>query len=256
MRACSRQSRHAIIGVLAVTAFAGAFWYLAESASTRALLRADLNGDVGLARLMQTSTSRGRAVFRTSCVSCHGPGGEGDPGLGVPNLRDQDWLFGTGSPAEIERIVAYGIRSHHPKAWNLTAMPAYASAAPLQGQSLPSLTPTEISDLVEYLVSLSGRQADVAGSDRGKKLFTTTAGCSDCHAADGRGDASIGAPNLTDQVWLYSDGSRAAITDSISHGHQGVCPAQVNRLSAAEIREVVLYVYSLSHPAPFDNRVD
>jgi cytochrome c oxidase cbb3-type subunit 3 len=255
MRSRSTHARRAV-GVVALAIYAGVFWYLTESAPTRALLRTDPNAIPEIADLMQFGASHGRIVYRASCVSCHGPGGEGDPSLGVPSLRDQDWLYATGSPAEIERTVAYGIRSHHPKAWNLTAMPAYARAIPLQGQNLPSLTPTQISDLTEYLVSLSGHQADVAASDRGKRLFTVAAGCFDCHADDARGDASIGAPNLTDQIWLYGDGSRAAIADSISYGHQGVCPAQVNRLSAAEIREVALYVYTLSHPVAFDKKVD
>jgi cytochrome c oxidase cbb3-type subunit III len=240
----------------AVALFAGIFWYATESASARALLRTDPDRIPGIARLMRFGTSHGRTVYRASCESCHGPGGEGDPSLGVPNLRDQDWLYADGSPAEIERTVAYGIRSDHPKARNLTAMPAYARATPLRGQDLPSLTPSQINDLVEYLVSLSGHQADVAASDRGKKLFTITAGCFDCHAGDARGDAAIGAPNLTDSIWLYGDGSRAAIAGSISYGHQGVCPAQVNRLSAAEIREVALYVYSLSHPTQFEKKAD
>ena len=257
MRSRSRYARRAVgAGVVAVAISAGVFWYVTENASARALLRTDPNGIPEIGGLMQFGTSQGRAVYRASCVSCHGPGGEGDPSLGVPNLRDQDWLYATGSPAEIERTVAYGIRSRHPKAWNLTAMPAYARAVPLQGQNLPSLTPTQISDLVEYLISLSGRQTDVAASDRGKRLFTITAGCFDCHAEDARGDVSIGAPNLTDQIWLYGDGSRAAIADSISHGHQGVCPAQVNRLSAMEIREVALYVYTLSHPTLLEKKVD
>jgi cytochrome c oxidase cbb3-type subunit 3 len=252
------RSRHArcIVGAVAVAVFAGIIWYVTESVEARALLRADPNLIPGIAELMQFGTSHGHAVYRASCESCHGPGGKGDPSLGAPNLGDQDWLYANNSPAEIERTIAYGIRSRNPKARNLTAMPAYASATPLPGQELPSLTPPQINDLVEYLVSLSGRQADVAAADRGKILFKVTAGCFDCHADDARGDAAIGAPNLTDQIWLFGDGSRAAVAASIANGHQGVCPAQIDRLSAAEIREVALYVYSLSDPTPFDKRVD
>jgi cytochrome c oxidase cbb3-type subunit 3 len=253
MREHSKHARPAV-GVAAVAISAGVLWYVTQSASTHALLRADANDIPAIPRLMQYGTSLGRAVYRTSCVSCHGPEGEGDPRFGAPNLRDQDWLYSTGLPAEIERTVTYGIRSGHPKARNMTSMPAYARAAPLQGQHLPSLTPAQISDLVEYLVSLSGHQTGIAARNRGKKLFSTTAGCSDCHAEDARGDGSIGAPNLTDQIWLYGDGGRAAIADSISRGRQGVCPAQVNRLSVAEIREVALYVYTLSRP--FESKVD
>jgi cytochrome c oxidase cbb3-type subunit III len=254
MRARSRPLTAA--GTVAVAVFAGVFWYVTENASTRALLRTDPDAIPGVTRLMQFGIPHGHTVYRANCMSCHGQEGEGDPNLGVPNLRDQDWLYGSGSIASIERIVAYGIRSRHPKAWNLTDMPAYARATPLQGQNLPSLTSTQINDLVEHLVSLSGRQADVDASDRGKKLFATQAGCFDCHAEDARGDGVIGAPNLTDRIWIYGDGSRAATADSISNGRRGICPAQVNRLTAAEIREAALYVYSLSHPRASDKTLD
>ena len=79
-------------------------------------------------------------------------------------------------------------------------------------------------------------------------MYSGEGGCYDCHSADGKGDAAIGAPNLADKVTLYGDGSREALFESIANGRQGVCPAFVNRLHPAAIREVALYVYLLSHP--------
>jgi cytochrome c oxidase cbb3-type subunit 3 len=213
------------------------------------LVRADPNAVPNDPALMGLATRRGKAVYAQACAACHGAGARGDSSLGVPDLGDQDWLYGTGSPAEIERTVAYGIRSRYPKAWNLAAMPAYARPVPLLGQALPTLTPDEIHDLAEFLVNLEDDAADPAASDRGARLFNGAAGCYDCHSSDARGDPAIGAPDLADRIWLYGDGSRASIADSISFGRQGVCPAQIGRLSPAEIREVTLYVYDLSHPA-------
>jgi cytochrome c oxidase cbb3-type subunit 3 len=78
-------------------------------------------------------------------------------------------------------------------------------------------------------------------------LYAGDAGCYDCHALDAKGDAAIGAPNLTDTVTLYGDGSREALFMSIAQGRQGVCPAWIMTLSAAGIRETALYVHSISH---------
>ena len=241
---------HRIVASLAlVGAVAGAFWYATEIAPARSLLRLDPNAIPEQAGPMHFATAHGEKVFHAACASCHGAQGAGDQSLGVPNLTDADWLYGTGTPAEIERTISYGIRSRHPKARNLTAMPAYARDVPLPGQDWPALTPGEIGDLVAYVVSLSGSSEDVAASARGAALFTDKAGCFDCHAPDARGDAGVGAPNLTDAIWLYGDG-RAAIADSISYGRQGVCPAQAGHLRPAQIREAALYVYALSHRSP------
>ncbi len=222
-------------------------WYATEERPAEALLRADPNAVPQDAGLMTFAAAGGATVFGVACAGCHGPQGVGDPRYGVPNLADRDWLYGAGSPAEIERTVTYGIRSRHPKAWNVSAMPAYARAVPMPGLDLPTLTPDDIRDVAAYVVGLSRDDVDPAARERGAKLFTDRAGCFDCHAADARGDASIGAPNLTDTIWLYGDGTPAAIVDSISFGRQGACPAQADRLSPTQIREVALYVYSLSH---------
>ncbi len=219
------------------------------------LLRADPNVIPDRTVLMAFARRRGELLFGVHCAGCHGAEGQGDPGRGIPVLRDGDWLYGTGSVSDIEQVVKYGIRSDHPKAWNLAIMPAYATARPsVQDSKIPPLTPGNIRDLVEFLYREQGRSADGAAAVRGAELFARTGGCYDCHAVDGKGDSAIGAPNLTDAITLYGDGSRESLSMSIAYGRHGICPAWEARMSPAQIREVALFVYSLSHPVRLDKR--
>jgi cytochrome c oxidase cbb3-type subunit 3 len=215
----------------------------------RQLLRTDPNAIPSNTALMGFARGRGEALFEAYCSACHGARGQADTARGIPDLSDSDWLYGAGSVSDIEQIIRYGIRSHHPKAWNLAIMPAYAKAQPsVRDDKIPSLSPGNIRDLAEYLTHEQGQSADAAAADRGAALFAGAGGCYDCHAADGKGDSAIGAPNLTDRITLYGDGSREALSMSIAYGRHGMCPAWVTRISAAGIREVALFVYSLSHP--------
>ena len=216
--------------------------------SARRLLIADPNAIVADAPLFSAAVTEGREIYRNHCASCHGKVGEGDPGLGVPALGDHEWIYGTGTPAEIERIVTYGIRSHHPKTWNLAAMPAFATAMPSPTQKLNSLSPGQIADVSEYLMSLRGEPADPAAAARGASVYGGPGVCNDCHAADARGDSAIGAPGLMGPSWIYGDGSRQALSASIAQGRHGVCPAWIDRLNPTAIREVAMYIYALSRP--------
>jgi cytochrome c oxidase cbb3-type subunit III len=212
------------------------------------LLRMDPNAVPGNSDLAAFAHDRGERLFEAHCAACHGIQGQGDSGRGIPALNDSDWLYGTGSPSDIEQIIKYGIRSYHPKAWNLAIMPAYATAQPSARDSkIPPLTPGNIRDLVEFLIHRQGRTADDAAAARGGELFMGAGGCYDCHAVDAKGDSAIGAPNLTDQVTLYGDGSRESLSRSIFYGRHGMCPAWVKRISPAGIRELSVMVYSLSH---------
>jgi cytochrome c oxidase cbb3-type subunit III len=212
------------------------------------LLRMDPDAIQSDFALTAFAHDRGQQLFEAHCAACHGLQGQGDSGRGIPALNDSDWLYGTGSPSDIEQIIKYGIRSYHPKAWNLAIMPAYATAEPSARDSkIPPLTPGNIRDLVEFLIHQQGRPADETAAARGGELFTGAGGCYDCHAVDAKGDSAIGAPNLTDRVTLYGDGSRESLSMSISDGRHGVCPAWVSRISPAGIRELAVMVYSLSH---------
>ena len=213
------------------------------------LLRADPNAIPADTLLMAFAHDRGEALFEAHCALCHEAHGHGDPGRGIPRLGDDDWLYGTGLVSDIEQVIKFGIRSYHPKAWNLAVMPAYATPEPSARDSkiLP-LSPGNIRDLVEFLIQKQGRSSDGPAAARGSALFVGAGGCYDCHAMDAKGDSAIGAPNLTDRITVYGNGSRESLTMSIAYGRHGICPAWSARINPAEIREVAVFVYSLSHP--------
>ncbi len=212
------------------------------------LLRADPNALPSHAALMEFARRRGEVLFDAHCAVCHGTQGQGDPGRGIPTLSDDDWLYGSGSISDIEQVVRYGIRSNHPKAWNLAVMPAYGTLQPsARDDKIPPLSAANIRDLVEFLIHEQGRDAESAAAHRGGELFAGPGGCYDCHAADAKGDSAIGAPNLTDEITLYGDGGRESLWMSIAYGRHGMCPAWAGRISPAGIREVAVFVYSLSH---------
>jgi cytochrome c oxidase cbb3-type subunit 3 len=111
------------------------------------------------------------------------------------------------------------------------------------------LSPNDIDDVVQFLFQQEKRPADPDAAARGKKIFQTRGACWDCHGDQGEGDDAVGAPKLTDNIWLFGDSGADDIKDVIENGRKGECPAWVGRLSPAEILEVSLYIYSLSHSA-------
>ncbi|HEY0747463.1 MAG TPA: c-type cytochrome [Steroidobacteraceae bacterium] len=234
--------------VVAIACFIGAAVFATTSFEERRLLRADPNALPTDPALLHFAVSRGEPLFRAHCAACHGVSGAGNPTSGVPNLTDNDWLYGTGRIADIAQVIEYGIRSRNARAWNLAIMPAYARPRPNPSDPhIQPLSPQEISDVVEFLFDRQGRNADAAAAVRGAALFEGEAGCYDCHSTDAKGDSAIGAPDLTDAISLYGDGGRDALFQSIAYGRQGVCPAWIRRMSAAAIIETAVYVYSLSH---------
>jgi cytochrome c oxidase cbb3-type subunit 3 len=106
------------------------------------------------------------------------------------------------------------------------------------------LTPEQINDAAEYVLSLSKLPHDAAAAERGNAVFHGDGGCLACHGEDGKGNQQVGAPNLTDNIWLYA-GTKAAIQHQIEVGHGGVMPAWVDRLDPVTIKKLALYVHSL-----------
>jgi cytochrome c oxidase cbb3-type subunit III len=202
----------------------------------------------GDTELMRFALSRGAAAYAEHCAACHGSNLRGDPALGVPNLADNDWLYGTGRVSEIERVILYGIRSGNSKGWDLAHMPAFATARPYDQYAMAPLSPGDIHDVTTYLLSFRRPQADSAAVQRGRQIFhdTNKGVCNDCHGSDAKGDSAIGAPDLTDAIWLRGDGSRESIEETIAHGLTGHCPAWVTDLSPVTIRAMAVYVYSKS----------
>lgn len=196
--------------------------------------------------LASYAQSKGEPAYAEHCASCHGPQLQGDRIRNIPDLTDSDWLYGSGRVGEIERIVLYGIRSGNSKGWDLADMPAYSRQEPYRRYKTATLLPREIDDIAAYLLSFQSSPTDPAAVERGKKLFSGSekGGCWDCHGEDAEGDTAIGAPNLTDNIWLSGDGSPLSIHDSIAFGLAGHCPTWITQLPPATIRAIAVYVHS------------
>jgi cytochrome c oxidase cbb3-type subunit 3 len=201
--------------------------------------------------LMRFAMSRGPSAYAEHCARCHGAHLEGDPKWGVPNLADSEWLYGTGRVTEIERVVLYGIRSGNSKGWDLAHMPAFATLHPYNLYAIPPLKPHAIADVTTYVLSFQHPQSDAAAVERGNRIFHDPSGgnCVDCHGPDGKGDSAIGAPDLTDAIWLTGDGSRQSIEYTIAHGMAGHCPSWVTQLSPVTIRAIAVYVHATAAAA-------
>ncbi|HWW64547.1 MAG TPA: c-type cytochrome [Sphingomonadaceae bacterium] len=210
------------------------------------LMRADPDRILADPALARIALPLGRSLFAIHCAGCHGPEGEADRVKGVPDLRDGDYLYGVGRVSEIEGIVLHGIRGGDDKGWNLAAMPAYGTPHPYRSEPIKPLRPGEIRDVVQYLLAGQGRAADAGAARRGRALYVGKGGCYDCHGQDRYGDSAIGAPNLSDRITLYGDGSAAALYRSIAMGRAGVSPAFAHVLSPVEARAVAVYAGSLN----------
>lgn len=195
-----------------------------ERAAERAFtLRFESVKGVSLAVLAQdpTAMTTARNLFALNCSTCHGSDARG--AVGFPNLTDSDWLHGGGEQA-IFQSVAYGRNA---------AMPAWG---PVLGQK-------GVDEVMAYVLTLSGRAAPSESSRAGKVRFTTF--CAACHGIDGKGNQVIGAPNLTDDIWLWG-GSTRAIRETIAGGRTNHMPAHLERLGEVRVRLLAAYVYGLS----------
>jgi len=163
----------------------------------------------------------GERLFVNYCTTCHGSDGGGGPGF--PSLRDGDWLWG-GAPEAIKASILDG---------RTGAMPAWGAA----------LGPQGVHNVAEYVRSLSGWRADPNAAAQGKEKFQQL--CVACHGADGKGNTALGAPNLTDAIWLYG-GSQQAVMESIEKGRNGRMPAHREFLGEAKVHLLAAYVWSLS----------
>ena len=164
----------------------------------------------------------GQRLFMNNCSQCHGSDARGTKGY--PNLTDSDWLYG-GDPETIKQTITHGRQG---------MMPPMAQAVG---------SPQDISDLAHFVLSLSSSPHDSLKAASGKTKFSV---CTACHGIDGKGNQSIGAPNLTDKIWLHGWGEQA-IVQMINQGKRNVMPAQKDRLTASQIHVLTGYVWSLSH---------
>ncbi|CAK0752432.1 Cbb3-type cytochrome c oxidase subunit CcoP2 [Gammaproteobacteria bacterium] len=196
----------------------------------------------------------GKRLFLNYCAACHAADAKGNKGY--PNLTDNDWLWG-GDPDSIKATITQGRG-----VGKTDRMPAQ------QGK----LSDSEIDQVAHYVKSLSGGKVDAALASAGKALFKTEQDamatylqgmytplsddkpkdqggkgvCMDCHGPEGKGMTTLGAPNLTDSIWLYG-GTLASIKETITHGRSGVMPAFGDLLDKAKVNLLAGYVYGLSH---------
>lgn len=195
---------------------------LEEVTAKRAALHAQFRGREFAALAADAGAqSLGREIFLANCAGCHGANAQG--ALGFPNLADQDWLYG-GEPETILATVTHGRHG---------VMPAFNGV----------LSADAVQNLVAFLPRWSDPRLDAGTRAAGMNQFATT--CAACHGADGRGNPALGAPDLTDAVWLHG-GSPDRVRETILFGRSGNMPAHAALLPEDDIRLVSAYVYGLS----------
>ena len=164
----------------------------------------------------------GERLFMNNCAQCHGSDARGSKSF--PNLADGDWLHG-GTPDKIKETITNG---------RIGIMPPMAAAVG---------TAEDVRNVANYVLSLSGSPHDSLKASLGKSKFTA---CAACHGMDGKGNQALGAPNLTDDIWLHGWGE-AAITAMINNGKHNEMPAQKDKLTEAQIAVLASYVWGMSH---------
>lgn len=163
----------------------------------------------------------GLRLFSNNCSVCHGADGGG--AYGFPNLTDKDWLYG-GTPEHIKHSLVEG------RAGN---MPGWSNI----------IGEVNVQAVTEYVLKISGQEFDKQKALQGAKVFRQN--CAACHGESGQGNIAMGAPNLTDDIWLYS-GERESIAQAVRSGRANVMPSQKDKLRAEHIHILTAYVYSLS----------
>lgn len=179
--------------------------------------------------LREFAVAAGAAAFKVNCVQCHGSGAQGSKGF--PNLNDDDWLWG-GEVDQIQQTIAHGIRFASDPATRLSEMPAFGDI----------ITADQIKQVSTYVASLSATVGDQSLVAPGAKVFAEN--CVACHGDNAKGNKELGAPDLTDAIWLYGSGE-AAIAAQVTAPKQGVMPAWGARLGETKVKELAVYIHSL-----------
>ncbi|SNS14132.1 cytochrome-c oxidase, cbb3-type subunit III [Tropicimonas sediminicola] len=199
------------------------------------LVEAELTEIAADPELNSYAQNAGAAVFRTWCAQCHGAGAQGAQAAGYPSLLDDSWLWG-GTIEEIHTTITYGIRYNDDSRFG--DMLAFGRDQ--------LLTEEQINQVVAYVQQISGQEHDAALAAEGETLFAEN--CASCHADDGTGDITLGAPNLTDAIWLYG-GDQETLFETLWNGRAGVMPprggAPESAVDEALVRAVATYVHSL-----------
>jgi cytochrome c oxidase cbb3-type subunit 3 len=190
-------------------------------------------------KLMTIVRQTGRTVFGDNCAACHGFDAKGSKGF--PNLTTSSWLWG-GDPEAIAETIRVGINSAHPKT-RAGQMLAFGRDRILKSD--------EVDNVVNYVQSLSdpniSKQVPAPKLEAGRAIFA--ANCASCHGDDGKGKPEVGAPNLTDKIWIYGGDAQSILT-TVWNGRQGHMPTWENRLSPVERKILALYIFDLRSRGP------
>lgn len=182
-------------------------------------------------KMLSFARAMAKPVFGDNCAPCHGAGGGG--AKGYPNLNDDDWVWG-GTLKNINETITYGIRSGHAKGRDGN-MPAFGRDGLLKKE--------EISNVADYVRTLSGLPADKAADLKaGAKVYAET--CAACHGDNAKGNLEVGAPNLTDAIWLFGS-DKATIVEGLTNGRGSAMPVWGERLDATTIKALTVYVHTL-----------
>ena len=201
------------------------------------------------AELSEFVRDTAQAAVAEHCAGCHGADLGGTPG--VPNLTDFDWLWGiTGqetndvsSVMAIQQTLLYGVRNRNCPEDQLS----YGACADTRYSEMPGygvlgFTEEQLSDLTEWVVDLSGGEADPAAVERAGAFAPL---CAECHGDDSYGYVPYGGPNLRDDIWLYG-GDRDTVYDVIVNGRLGECPPWAGTLDAATIKSLAVHIWNTS----------
>jgi cytochrome c oxidase cbb3-type subunit 3 len=181
--------------------------------------------------LLNFALAGGGAAFAENCVPCHGAGGAGQPGY--PSLADDVWIWG-GTLDHIQQTLRHGVRWQQDDETRLSEMPRFGADELLE--------PAQINDVAQYVMSLTGGATDPAAAERGAAIFTEQ--CVVCHGENGEGNQELGAPRLSDAVWLYG-GTLDDVLSQVTAPKHGVMPAWHSRLDDPTLKMLTVYVHSL-----------
>jgi cytochrome c oxidase cbb3-type subunit III len=214
----------------AVLIIALLWWWLAQRAFAAQLLTAEPAALEQNQALHAQATALARPIYVQHCAACHGGVGQHATQPGVPSLSEGRWLYNN-DLVDLEQTIYYGIRSGHPRARNLTDMPALGR--------IGQLTDADVQDAVNYVLSLSNQPHEAAAALRGRAIYFAKGNCYDCHASDAHGVSDYGTPALTGSSWIYG-GDAKSLYESIYSGRHGKCPAWYGKLSALQIRALAV----------------
>ena len=224
------------------------------------LVSVPTNDIVKSIRLNAIATNVGRTVYEKNCASCHGEDLKGSAAAHAPDLTDAEWRYSGDElasgglnklPSDVEWTVRYGVRSGSPNARGVEADmlafdPQYRNEHDVGDfGKIKTVTPEEIDDLAEYVLQISGQQADPAKADHGKALFLDNAkgNCFDCHTEEATGNPALGSTDLTKKELYLFGSDKASIVESITKGRRGVMPGFEGTLKPEELKAVSVYVF-------------